>query len=276
MKKILAAFLICVSGVAFSAFVHVLEKDKPIPIPRSKQRLGGNAEKGYTYLISGDYVKSGLPYSLFSLSLSSPKNYLNRTGPNAKLPYSYNALKTPDGQLVATPNCLQCHAQVFNNQLIIGLGNSYADFTKGDEKAQKVKQIEWVLKHFSPKTYKATASFLTPTQTIGPYLMAEVKGVNLASRLTTALVAHRDPLTFKWSNEPQLEIPEEVIPTDTPPWWILKKKNAMFYNGFGRGDFGRFLMASNLLTVNDTSESRQVDDHMPDLLAYIYSLQPPK
>jgi mono/diheme cytochrome c family protein len=50
----------------------------------------------------------------------------------------------------------------------------------------------------------------------------------------------------------------------------------MFYNGFGRGDFGRFLMASNLLTVNDTSESRSVDEHMPDVLAYIYSLQPPK
>jgi hypothetical protein len=23
-----------------------------------------------------------------------------------------------------------------------------------------------------------------------------------------------------------------------PPWWLLKKKHAMFYNGFGRGDFG--------------------------------------
>jgi hypothetical protein len=35
-------------------------------------------------------------------------------------------------------------------------------------------------------------------------------------------------------------------------------------------------MASNLLTVNDTSESRVVDEHMPDVLAYLYSLTPPK
>ena len=49
----------------------------------------------------------------------------------------------------------------------------------------------------------------------------------------------------------------------------------MFYNAFGRGDFGRFLMASNLLTVNDTSESAEVDAHMPDVLAYINSLQAP-
>jgi hypothetical protein len=100
--------------------------------------------------------------------------------------------------------------------------------------------------------------------------------VNIADRLAGVLVAHRDPTTLKWNNETQLPIPDEIIPTDTPPWWLLKKKNAMFYNGFGRGDFGRFLMASNLLTVTDTSESRSVDEHMPDVLAYIYSLQPPK
>ena len=50
----------------------------------------------------------------------------------------------------------------------------------------------------------------------------------------------------------------------------------MFYNGFGRGDFGRFLMASNLLTVNDTSESAEVDTHFNDVLAYLNSIQPPK
>jgi hypothetical protein len=49
----------------------------------------------------------------------------------------------------------------------------------------------------------------------------------------------------------------------------------MFYNGFGRGDFGRFLMASNLFTVNDTSESREVDSHFNDVLAYIESLRAP-
>lgn len=49
----------------------------------------------------------------------------------------------------------------------------------------------------------------------------------------------------------------------------------MFYNGFGRGDFGRFLMASNLLTVTDTAEAREVDSHFNDVLAYILSLEPP-
>ncbi len=35
-------------------------------------------------------------------------------------------------------------------------------------------------------------------------------------------------------------------------------------------------MASNLLTVNDTSEAREVDSRINDVLAYIYSLKPPK
>ena len=74
---------------------------------------------------------------------------------------------------------------------------------------------------------------------------------------------------------PLLAVSEEVIPTDVPAWWMLKKKNAMFYNGFGRGDFGRFLMACNLLTVNDTSESREVDAHFNDVLAYINSIKAP-
>ncbi len=72
-----------------------------------------------------------------------------------------------------------------------------------------------------------------------------------------------------------LEVPAEMIPTDVPAWWLLKKKNAMFYNGFGRGDFSKFLMASNLLTVSDTSEAREVFNHFSDVLAYIYSLKPP-
>jgi Cytochrome c len=49
----------------------------------------------------------------------------------------------------------------------------------------------------------------------------------------------------------------------------------MFYNGFGRGDFGKFMMLSNILTVSDSSEAREVSSHFGDVLAYIRSIQPP-
>ncbi len=133
-----------------------------------------------------------------------------------------------------------------------------------------------MLKNSAPKQYEASAAFITSSKTLMPLLHTFTPGVNTADRIAAVLAAHRNPETFQWSDNTGLDIPNEVIPTDTPPWWLLKKKNAMFYNGFGRGDFGRFLMASNLLTVKDTTESGQVDNHMPDVLSYIYSIQAPK
>jgi hypothetical protein len=38
-------------------------------------------------------------------------------------------VQAPNGEMVVAPNCLQCHAQVFDGKLIVGLGNSFSDFT---------------------------------------------------------------------------------------------------------------------------------------------------
>ena len=276
MRKIVMLSFLVVTLLGLTAFVNEFAGDKPVPIPASKQRIG-NAQKGYQYLTTGDYVKGGIPFSIFLFGAGNQKIYLDREGNNTKLPHDFTAVKASNGEILVAPNCLQCHAQVFEDQLIIGLGNSLVDFTKGQKmNAANFEMLEKVLKFNSPKQYEASEPFLRVTKAITPYLSPEVKGVNTADRLAALLVAHRDPQTFKWNDNAMLDIPSDVIPTDTPPWWLLKKKNAMFYNGFGRGDFGRFLMASNLLTVNDTAESRTVDENMPDVLAYIYSLKAPK
>jgi len=276
MKKALV-LLILTSAICSFTFLAKFSEEKPVPISPSKQRTNGDVKKGYDYLVTGDYVKGGIPLSFFMFGTMGQKTYLQRDGLNKNIGFAYTAVKANNGEVLVAPNCLQCHAQVFENQLIIGLGNSLADFTKGEKfNAANFNLLEKLLKLNAPKQYEAAAPFLNVSKAITPHLYAEVKGVNIADRLAGVLVAHRDPLSLEWSDQPYVEIPKEIIPTDTPPWWLLKKKNAMFYNGFGRGDFGRFLMASNLLTVKDTSESRNVDEHMPDVLAYIYSLQPPK
>jgi len=264
--------------MAVVAFSNVMPSVfDPVPIPPSNQRMGGDPSLGLEYLISGDYVKSGIPYNVFVMGMGKDKtNLLHRSGLNEKLSHEYTAVKASNGEIVVAPNCLQCHAQEFNGNLVMGLGNSFIDFTPNQKlNVRNLERVENFLKTTSPKKYEAAANFITVGKTIGPLLHTAVRGVNAADRLAAILAAHRDPETFAWNDLPQLQLPAEVIPTDTPPWWLLKKKNAMFYNGFGRGDFGKFLMASNLLTVNDTSESREVDKHMPDVLAYIYSLEPP-
>jgi len=278
MKKIFV--LLALGGICL-AFTKVFTKsgakEQPVPIPASPQRTG-NVEKGYEYLTTGDYLKSGIPYNYFLLGFGkSTSNLLKREGENANISQEYTAVKAPNGETVVAPNCLQCHAQVFDNKLYIGLGNSMIDFTDRQKlNPRNAVMAEAILKKGDPRKYEAAAPFLQAMKVIGGQLYTEVRGVNSADRLADLLVAHRDPATLRWSETPVIDVAGTVIPTDTPPWWLLKKKHAMFYNGFGRGDFGRFLMASNLLTVSDSSEAREVDSRINDVLAYIYSLQAPK
>jgi len=274
MKKLFVVLgMVCLS---FSSAILIRSPFEPVPIPASKQRTG-DARAGYTYLTTGDYLRSGIPLSYFKLAFGkSSLNYLNRDGDNRDIPYDYTAVHAPNGEIVVAPNCLQCHAQVFDGKLIIGLGNSTVDFTQGEKLDPKnALAAENLLKSLDPKNYDAAEPFLRVVKSIGGQLHTQVRGVNVADRLAALLASHRDPKTFRWNDQAMLDIPTQVIPTDVPAWWMLKRKNAMFYNGFGRGDFGRFLMASNLLTVNDTSESRQVDARFNDVLAYLNSLQPP-
>jgi hypothetical protein len=277
MKKWTVIFIMMLSSMVFTHMVTNHDEYDPVPIPPSVQRTGGDVQKGFDYLTTGNYVKGGIPYSIFVLGMGKDKkNYLQRDGKNEKISYEYTAVTADNGEILVAPNCLQCHAQVVDDKLYIGMGNTFIDFTQNEKlNLKNLQRVESVLKLTAPKKYEAAKAFIEVTKTVGPYLVADIRGVNAADRLAAVLAAHRDPVTFAWNATAQLDIPPGMIPSDVPPWWLLRKKNAMFYNGFGRGDFGRFLMASNLLTVNDTSESKEVDSHMPDVLAYIYSLRPP-
>ena len=265
---------ILVAGCGLFAFNFHYTKDDPVPIPPTKQR-SGDAAKGYQYLITGDYLKSGIPYSYFKLAFKNDSNDLQRDGLNKNLFYAYTAVKANNGEPIVAPNCLQCHAQIFEGKLIVGLGNSFADFTMNNGGFALIAEKMLKNNPAGKTKYEAAKNFIDAIKAASPNLLTETRGMNLADHLAAILVAHRDPVTFKWSDAATMEIPAGSVASDVPPWWLLKKKNAMFYNGFGRGDFGRFLMASNLLTVSDTLEAKEVDSHFNDVLAYINSIEPP-
>lgn len=275
MKKIIIVLGLLITCISFVGLTS--REEDPVPIPPSQQRVG-NADSGYQYIITGDYVKSGLPLSLYNLAFKKERtNILNREGDNAEVRYDFNVVKAYNDENIFVPNCFQCHADVFDGNLVIGLGSSTGDFT-ADQKLNS-KTLEKLLMTYlklNPKKYEAAKEFVTVGQVISDQLFTEVVGTNPADRLAAVLVAHRDPLTLAWNDKSSIEISKQVIPSDVPAWWLLKKKNAMFYNGFGRGDFGKFLMGSTLLTIRDTIHAKNVDAHMPDVLAYIYSIQPPK
>lgn len=245
------------------------------PIPASEQR-SGNPNDGYEYLVYGNYVGSGVPYGAFSLAMGNGSNLLNRTGDNEQVPYDFTAVDASNGVRVVAANCLQCHAQTLNGEFIVGLGSSLWDFTS--DQSEIVPAADAVINFLygadSPE-YDAYEPFRRSVLATGPQLVTDVVGANPADKLAVVLAAHRNKDDLTWIDVPELAIPSEVVPTDVPAWWLLKKKNAMFYNGVGRGDFARIMMASSLLTMQDTAEARVVDNNFADVLAFVNSIEAP-
>ena len=275
-RKTLILLLFICSVAAGAAAIHITRHHELSYVPPSEQQYG-DAQKGYNYLIYGDYIKSGLSYGYYRLLQGKDhNNYLGRTGKAAVVPYIFNVVKNADSLDLVVPNCFTCHAQEFEGKLYPGLGNSTIDFSQSNKTNFAQNTVEKFMQTFARKRYNAGKDLITSLHAVLPYLKTEVQGVNAAQRLTILLAAHRDPQSLKWSDEPLMNFPDEVVPTDVPAWWMLKKKNAMFYNGFGRGDFGKFLMMSNILTSKDSSETREVSTHFGDVLAYINTVQPPK
>ena len=276
MKKIVTAFLL-VGLVACASKLsnHSAITKTAFEIPLNPQQIG-DAEKGYDYLINGNYIKSGLPYKLIGLmKVKDTSNLLRRKGDNANLPPDFTTIYGANNLKGVAPNCLFCHAQKWEDSLVIGLGNSLSDYSMPTSFSMVL--AEKMLNMTGSKGAKDLAgNLLRAGKTTAPFIITASRGVNIADRLTAVLAAHRDPASFVWLEKANLKLPDEVIPTDVPAWWLLKKKNAMFYNGFGRGNFARFLMAANLLTVTDTAESAEVLTHFDDVMGYLYSLKAPK
>src|SRR5271154_6848107 len=171
MKKIIVLSGFVMTGLAFSKAIPYFFKEEPVSIPASPQR-SGDAEKGYDYLVTGDYLKSGIPYNYFKLAYGkNNSSYLKRGGLNADISYEYTAVKAPNGEIVVAPNCLQCHAQVFENKLIIGLGNSTVDFTGGEKLNQNNASIaENFLLKADPKKYEAAEPFFKVAKAVSAQL----------------------------------------------------------------------------------------------------------
>lgn len=241
----------------------------------STQR-SGDPQKGHDFLASGDYNWSGIPFDMFATFFgSSSTNELERTGDNATVPYAYTVVTAKNGVKVVVPNCMSCHAGYLNGEFIMGLGNSLSDYTVNTNMAAMDFFVQYTYGAGSPE-WEAYEMFSKVNQATSADLVAECKGVNPADRLFAVLASHRDPMNLQWSDTQLSEVPAlGVIPTDVPAWWLLKKKNAMFYTALGQGDFARIMMASALLTMDDSADARYADNNFADVYAYLNTIEAP-
>ena len=237
----------------------------PYPeIPSDTQRAGDPA-KGYDYLLNGGYVTCGLPKSI-APSGSAADRIPGRTGDNALLPYYWSAATSKEGVRVVSANCLMCHAGRINGQVVVGLGAADVDFTKS-----QLTLVNAAGGLISDPTEKAEwQRFRDRIAAIDDWSKPLTIGTNPADSFTAVLMAHHDPETLAWSNEPLVELPPKiVIPVDTPPWWRMNKKHAMFYTGAGRGDHARIMMAASLLCTDSVDEAKAIDQAFVDVRAWI-------
>ena len=188
------------------------EPEEPLiessPLPDNPQR-SGDASAGYEYLISGNYMSSGVPYDAFLLGTSeNPDNRLNRTGDNANLSYDYTAITASNGARVVAPNCMACHASTINNEFIIGLGSHDADFTvnRASNIALLNSGIRALYGGEDSAEWQAYDQFRKSIVAIGPMTMTETRGSNPADKITQVLIAHRDKSTLVWQDSPLVDI----------------------------------------------------------------------
>src|SRR3954462_14311253 len=105
MKKIFVAVAIVCVCISFVTITSV--ENDPVVIPPSKQRIG-NTDSGYHYIITGDYVNSGIPFGLYNLGFKKEKtNILDRQNENAEVRYDFNVVKASNGENIVVPNCFQ-------------------------------------------------------------------------------------------------------------------------------------------------------------------------
>ncbi len=244
------------------------------PVPAAAQRPG-DPEAGRRALLNAPYVSCGIPYGAYSrLAPETDPDELipEREGRNAELPYRLTSHVNADGVEIVANNCLTCHAESIGGETVIGLGNAFGDFTTDPNRL--VLQVgNYVSGAAETRAWQHWADRI---EGIAPYTRTRTVGANPAPNLTWALMSHLDPETLEWSKTPLIDPPpEDPLPISVPPWWGMRKKNAMFYTSVGRGDHARFMLLASMLCVGSPEEVAEIDSYAPDIRAYIASLEAP-
>lgn len=246
------------------------------PIPASPQ-APGDPEAGYRALLEEGYVTCGIPYPMFVLAAPLLAGFADgeplpgRTGKNAEVPYSWTVHTSSSGAEIVSLNCLECHAGHFNGQLVLGLGKADADYTESLGGLLADVPIPGIPLPGLEELTRMAQRY----QAVDDQIRMLSVGTNPADRLAAVLSTHRDPRTLEWIDEPTSEVPDMVIPVDTPPWWHVRKKAGLFCNGMARGDHRATMIYSTSLCTDTVAEAEAILAYFDDIRAYIASIEAP-
>jgi mono/diheme cytochrome c family protein len=246
---------------------------------KASPQRSGDATKGNQYLFEGDFLNSGIPFNTYKIVFGNTNtDDLGRSGDNKGVPYNYTVSSTTTGVKVVSQNCFSCHATKINGKLIVGLGNNVSD--NSQDQTATLNTLEGFIKLQYGGTgsaeWKAYETYGKALRAIAPNILTQTLGANPADKIFAALSAHRNPTDLSWLDVAQTTVPKEVIHTDVPAWWLMKKKNALYYNALGQGDYARLIMASSLLTMKDSTDAAKIDARFTDVVAFLKTIEAPK
>jgi len=284
MKKITITILLFALGFSFFAFETLNPNqhtpDKVTRISEHPQRTGGDVEKGWDYLRYGNYIGAGVPYKIFKRTLKKDApNYLEREGKSAKIPHVFNLFEENGVEVVGGLNCFGCHGGSINGEFIAGLGNSQSDFANKNNNKFFKRLQRFVRFRYGKRSgeYKAYLPLARGSEYVSPYVQTPFFGVNPAFKLEEAAVSYRNPVDLTWADDEQVFEPSQhFYGSDVPPLWNVKKKNALYYNAMGRGDFTKLLMQVMVVAIEDSTEARSIHNEFHHVLAWLENLEPPK
>ncbi|MCB0847391.1 MAG: hypothetical protein KDE26_29275, partial [Bacteroidetes bacterium] len=162
------------------ALPDMQEKPKPVEIPASSQIPSGDPEKGYDYMVYGDFIGSGIPFELYkTLRKGFEDTVLNREGAGKYVPYEENAFQADNGITVVSGNCFACHASKLNGEMVLGLGRINSDFTRNYSILVKLlrTKVRTTYKKNTPE-WQAFENLTLYQQALAPRIRTEIPGVN--------------------------------------------------------------------------------------------------
>ncbi|MEM7658344.1 MAG: hypothetical protein AAF399_19615 [Bacteroidota bacterium] len=283
-KKLIVVLLttmLCTLAACKSYLKELLDAEEPKQVYRilpSKQATTGDPEAGFQYLIEGDYIGGGVPVEAYAkFMLEEPDTVLGRSGVAEFLPFTSNSFTAFSGAEVISGSCFTCHASPMGDSVIFGLGNTTASY-QSNFKFQ-VGLFKGIVKRKVGKDSPEWAAFETYINSnlqALPRIVTDNPGVNPAFRLEEAYATRRNPHDLTFSEEAQFKMSPYVAASDVPPLWNVRKKEALYYNGMGRGDFTKLLMQASTQGIKDSTAARKVQQRFDDVLAWLNELEPPK
>ncbi len=263
-----------------------LNKDQKLPtgataIPPYVQNSSGDATRGWNYLRYGNYIGAGLPFSMFRSAFNNAngiENLLQREGEIANVPRMFNVYELETGtQMMTGFTCFACHSGKLDGKFIPGLGNSLTNLPRIPMEALEILD-GFVISQYGRESLEREEflRFKRGASVTFPYLYSPFRGVNPAFMFEEASNAYRNPVDLTWQDTLVYPLNQDLIASDVPPLWNVKKKHALYYTGLGRGDFTKHLMQVASVMMKDSAQAADIHRHFNDVLAWILSLEPPK